>query len=145
MLTNQSSRPLTRRLIEALDVNVKRPGGFTVLSLMFGWLSIAGFLNAWGGLSGAFEVMPKPVAFLALIYAIAAGAAAIQLWRFRPSAIIAIRSWMAVCGLFIITLSFFFWNMILGGSIGLLSFGVFVGALFFFLDRYVQRKLVVAN
>ncbi len=124
---------------------MNRPGGFTFLSLVFGWLSIGGFLNAWGGLSGAVEVMPKPVAFLGLMYGIAAGASAMQLWRFRPSAVIAIRAWMVVCTLFMITFSYFFWSMILGGAVGLLSFGIFIGGLFFVLDRYVHRKLEIAT
>lgn len=114
---------------------MKRPLGFTILALIFGWLAIAGVANVF-----VFPFGPSFVV-LALAYAATAGASAIGLWKTRKWATPAVRLWMAVCA---IMMAWF-----LAGPFGAgealreeqIAVVLVLAALFFALDRYVTTKL----
>ncbi len=109
-----------------------------------GWLAIAGLANGGLMVSGSFGQLPIVLGILAVGYGIAAGFSAIFLWRFMESAIAALRSWMAICLLFMITFAYSFSSMFMGAEIGLAGFLLVTGILFFLLDRYVRGKFDVA-
>ena len=119
---------------------MKRPTGITLLSLVLGWLTMAGIGNGWAVLSGSFAPLPPVLGYLALAYAATAFTACLGLWRMKNWGLIALRSWMGVCALSLIVFMYIFSEMVLGGSLGGLGFLAFVGVLFWLLHRYVSSK-----
>jgi uncharacterized membrane protein (DUF2068 family) len=104
-----------------------RPLGITVLSVLLGWLAIAGFGNAiaWNLPSvramlsqlptAVSNAMPDGLLFatLALAYGATATASCVGLWRMRPWAPQAYLAWCIVL-------------LVLGVYLSLLSFGLFL-------------------
>ena len=123
---------------------MKRPFGITICALLLGWLAIAGFGNGWIILSGQISELPKSIGLIAFFYGITALSSTIGLWRMKPWGIIAVRSWMAVCLLFLIVFTILFNKLILGGYLGSFGFLIFTGSLFWLLDRYVKSKIAAA-
>ena len=124
---------------------MKRPGGFTFFSLLMGLLAIAGLANGGLMLSGSFGELPTILGLLAFAYGIAAAFGAVTLWRFQKPAIIAVRSWMAICLIFILAFVFSFGSMFSESLIGLSGFILFLVIVFFFIDRYVCNKFKIAT
>jgi hypothetical protein len=119
----------------------KRPIGFIILSLAMLWLAITGFFNVWAVFTATHQELSIVLGIIGVIYGIAALVTAIQLWRFQPAAIMALRFWMSVCCVYMLAFAFFVKGIVLGGIFGLLGFLVFIGILFAVLDRYVQHGL----
>jgi len=120
---------------------MKRPIGFIILSLAMIWLAMTGFFNAWAVLTSTHQELPIVLGIIGVIYGVAAVITAIQLWRFQPKAIMALRFWMGVCCVYMLAFAFFVEGIVLGGIFGLLGFLVFIGIVFAVLDRYVQHGL----
>ena len=113
------------------------------MCLLLGWLSVAGFGNAWLSFTGRDSMLPRWFALLALAYGLASGIACVGLWRMRDWGIRSLRVWMGVCGA--IYLAFVFANPIggvPGGYLSWVGFLLIVAPLFVVVDRYVRRKLV---
>lgn len=120
----------------------KRSTGITLLCFLLGWLSIAGLGNAWVILTGRVPNLPVWVGGIALCYGIAAGSACIGLWRMRYWGFRALRVWMCVCGLLLVSFVIVFpGNVFLGGYWGVLAFLTMFGGLLFALDRYVGKRV----
>lgn len=77
---------------------IKRPIGFTLLSLLLAWLSIAGFFKAF---IGKEEMMSS---VLTVIYGITALAAAIGFWKMKKWSFAAYLLWCATVLLMSITM-----------------------------------------
>jgi len=69
---------------------LKRPTGFIILSLIFGWLALAGIGNGIIIFNKPHGFLPASIVFL---YGITALGSAIGLWKFRPWAYYATISW----------------------------------------------------
>ena len=96
---------------------IKRPGGATVLALLLGWLSLAGFLNSfvWWILPAELPAQASPRfqamfeatrsiswSVLAFLYGGSALATSIALWRMRPWMREAMTCWLlVVLGMFV--------------------------------------------
>lgn len=119
---------------------MKRPGGITVLAILLGWLAIAGGLNAWFIFRGDSPDLGMVFGVGALVYALAALAAAIGLWRMASWAPGALHAWMLICVLIFAGLAYSFDDFIRGGIPGLVGFSLFIGLLFLGIHRYVQVK-----
>ncbi len=125
---------------------MRRPIGITVLALILGWLSIGGFGNAWVILGTDEPYLPSVLGVLALVYGVVAMALVIGLWRMQPWSIVALRGWMLVC---LGTMATFAYTFGVGAVpliwwVAVLVFFLFVVALFWWLDRYVQRVITAA-
>jgi hypothetical protein len=119
----------------------QRPGGIAFLSIILGWLSLAGFGNAWVLATGRIQ-LPPWLGLLAALYGVTAATASIGLWRLRPWGLRALTAWMATCGLLLICfVGVFPSRLILGGYWGALGFIVAIGSVFVLVDRYVRRRL----
>jgi hypothetical protein len=133
-----------RNISQEFGGKMKRPVGFTVLSLVTGVSTINGIAGSWGMLSGAFGDFPLILGVILLCYGLAAGATTIALWRCQLWALPAMRAWMALFFIFILTFVYQFNSMFLDSFVGLAGFLLFIAALFFLLDRYVRRKYTLA-
>ena len=125
---------------------MNRPIGITLLALLLGWLSIAGFLWAFAvPLEEAFGEYDIVMRVLAFLYGAFALASSVGLFKCKWWARRAAWGWMVCCaatmGAFvaIFPISFF-----LGGYLGLVAFGVFVALIFYAIDNYVRKHLPVA-
>jgi len=124
---------------------MKRPAGFTVLSLLFGWLAIAGLAFALvtprtdPAQLAAFHLQAPVLMAIGLAYAGAASAAAFALWRVASWASRAVLAWGA--SLFVSMLAFQAMIGVTGEPwwLVLLPYVVF-GALVLALFRYVDRR-----
>jgi hypothetical protein len=132
----------------------RRPVGATILSLLLGWLAVAGFGNAlvWRVAPLAFdEPLPPRLAVvvgalqspvltvLAFTYGCTALAAASGLWRMRPWMASAFLAWVAVVAalfawMLTIPVSEHQTGRLLVGSL----FGLVVVGLLLVLHRYVK-------
>jgi hypothetical protein len=133
----------------------KRPIGATVMSLLMGWLALAGFANAivWRTaplafneplpprLASIFEALHSPMlTVFALAYGGTALASSIGIWRQRPWMHRAFLSWsLVVVVMFLWMLTIFPHDMLLGGSPGAALFLLFTVAMLALLYRYVAR------
>ena len=134
---------------------IRRPVGATILSLLLGWLAIAGFANAivWRMAPLAFDQpLPRRLAtvvaslqspiltIVALAYGATALMAAIGLWRMRPWMARAFLAWVGVVAVL------FAWMLTIPIAepstarllVGAL-FGFVVVALLLVLYRYVKQ------
>ncbi|MFA6173082.1 MAG: hypothetical protein WC334_00285 [Kiritimatiellales bacterium] len=66
----------------------KRPITLTIISLLLGWLALAGFANAAIGLMG-YRILP-------LIYGLTALTTAIALWKMKPWGFTAFIAWSVI-------------------------------------------------
>ncbi len=123
----------------------KRPVGMVILGLLLGWLSIAGVANALVIFSSEMPPLGTGFGILALVYAATAMAACIGLLAMKPWGLKALHSWMLVCLVLFVTFALQFEDFILGGVMGLLGFGVFVGLLFMGMHRYVSARLATES
>ena len=109
-----------------------RPTGITISALALGWLALGGAGNA------ALRFSSDPsMGVLATLYAVAAGAACVGLWRMRPSAIQAFRAWCLVC---VLLLAWFPLNLGIPWSRAV-AFALITAVLLFFWHRYLSRGL----
>lgn len=120
---------------------MKRPTGFTILSFVMGWLGIAAFMNAWIVFTRVEPLIPILLAPVMVAYGIAALVTMVGLWKMRPWVLTALKSWMAICGLFMLSFGIYFNSLMLGGVLGILGFLIFVSVLFGFLYGYVEKNL----
>lgn len=123
---------------------MKRPIGFTVLALVMGWLGISAFLNAWAFFTGGEIALPIALLPLMILYGITALATMVGIWKMRYWVLIALKSWMAICGFSLLAMGYYFNTFILGGVLGLLGFVIFISVLFAFLYGYVERNITNA-
>lgn len=70
---------------------MKRPAGITMISLLLGWLAIAGFMN------GIFSNHGPILLADAILYGIFAAVSAIGLWFLKPWAYTAVIAWSTTC------------------------------------------------
>jgi len=124
---------------------MKRPFGITISAFFLAWLAISGFGNAAIIFTGQFPEMPTIVGVVALLYGITALFSTIGLWGMKQWSIVAVRSWMGVCFLFLIVFTTLFHNLMLGGFLGAFGFFLFTLLLFWLFDRYVKSKLKPAT
>jgi len=61
------------------------------------WLTLAGVLNTWVIVDKSVVYLPSYFAIFTIAYAISAAAATVGLWRMKPWALTAFRSWEASC------------------------------------------------
>jgi hypothetical protein len=124
---------------------MKRPLGFRVLALLFGWLALAGFAYAVAAprtpaaqLRALGFNVPTMVS-VGLLYGVSASAAAVGLWNHSSWARRAILGWAAA--LFLNLASFQAMIGIAGEPWWLVASPYLVfGALVFLLIRYVDAK-----
>jgi hypothetical protein len=120
---------------------MRRPAGITILSLLLGWLAVAGTLNAWFIFSGDVPDLGPIFGTAALIYAACAFLACLALWKMKPWALAALNIWMAVCLFIFAGFAARFEHFIVGGIPGLVGFGVFIGLLFLGIHTYVKTRI----
>ena len=120
---------------------MKRPTGFAILSFVMAWLGIAALMNAWLALTRVEPPIPRFLSPVMAAYGIAALATMVGLWKMRPWVLIALKSWMGICGLFMLSFGIYFKSLMQGGILGLLGFLIFVSVLFGFLYGYVEKNL----
>jgi hypothetical protein len=109
-----------------------RPTGITISALALGWLALAGAGNAALRFSS-----DSSMGVLATLYAVAAGAACVGLWRMRPFAIQAFRAWSVVC---VLLIAWFSLQLGIPWSRAV-AFGLVAAVLLFFWHRYLSRRL----
>ena len=122
-------------------MNTKRTSGITVLSLILGWLSLAGFANFYMITTNSNFGTPT-LGVAAIAYGCVALATSIGLWKMKNWAYKAFLIWCAI----VITFSFIFQFSI--GDIPLLQFALYlllIGSILFAVARYVQRALHVSH
>ena len=100
----------------------------TIISLMLGWLALAGFLCSGVIFTNGFPELPFLFGFLALAYGLTAALACVGLWKMEIWGLKALRSWLCVLILFFVSFSYVFYDYALGVYLALsdsLSFSVF--------------------
>jgi len=121
---------------------IQRPSGISFLCFALGWLSLAGFGNAWVLVTGNVP-LPPWLGLIAALYGVTAATASIGLWHMRSWGLRALTAWMTTCGLLLICfLGVFPSRLILGGYWAAVGFTVIVGFVFFLVRRYVRRSLL---
>jgi len=122
-----------------------RPFGITILALLIGWLSIAGFGNAlaifFGDVNKVFGDLWFVYGLLAVAYGVFAVLACVSLWYMSVQATVALRLWGITCLLMIIIFSIQFQEFVLGGYIGALGFLIFTSLIFIGVGKYVRSKI----
>ena len=124
---------------------MKRPIGITISALVLGWLAMTGFLNGWVILTDLSSELSKSIGYIAIIYGITALLSTIGLWYMKSWSLVAIRSWMGVCLLFLIAPEDTLNKVMQGGIAGMLGFFVFIISVFWLFDRYVKSKLTTTS
>ena len=119
-----------------------RPRGISIICLLLGWLSFAGFANTAMIFLNNDMPIPKWFGFFALAYGITAFVAMYKLWRMDKSGVVWLRSWAVVVILTSIAMIPIFLNFPLGGIGGMLGFVFFTAIILWLLDRYVSKKLL---
>ncbi|MEW8101056.1 MAG: hypothetical protein AB2785_04740 [Candidatus Thiodiazotropha endolucinida] len=116
-------------------MEVKRTKGITVLSLLLGWLSLAGFGNSYIMMSNSGYGSPA-FGIGAAAYGILAFAACVGLWKMKRWGYTAYLLWAAA----VIALSFLFQFTVDGIPIWQFAlFVVIVGAALAGIARYIRR------
>ena len=124
-----------------------RPLGFTLLALLFAWLTIAGLGHAVINFAGKSPFSSSAVfGLLALAYAGAAGSTATGLWRVRTWAVTSLRLWMVVCAVLLLWVPIGAFRSLespprVSYFVPLVSFSSLIVGFFWLLDRYIRRKL----
>ena len=111
------------------------------MSLLLGWLAVAGALNAWFIFSGDYPELGLMFGFVALLYAAAALSSCIGLWLMKSWAPRALHGWMVMCLLIFAAFAFLFDDFFKGGIPGIIGFAVFIGLLFLGIHRYVESQM----
>jgi hypothetical protein len=124
---------------------MNRPGTFTLLSILSLLLSIGGLAASWANLNGSGGVSSIVLGAVSFAYAIAAAATAIGLWQCRNWVVPALRIWVAVFFIFVLSFVYSYSSMFIDSVWAIIGFLVFVAVLTIFLDKYVRRKLAVAT
>ena len=122
-------------------MDTKRTSGITVLSLILGWLSLAGFGNYYVMLSNPNYGTPA-ISYVALAYGCMALLTCIGLWKMKQWAYKSFLLWCAI----VIIFGFIYQYSI--GGIPLWQFALFlllIGTIMFTVARYVQRALCVSH
>ena len=121
---------------------VDRPRGMTLLCLLLGWLSFAGFANSVVIGSGQMlPIVPAWIGLLAFAYGVTASVATYKLWRMDGSGLVWFRAWAVVVVLATAAITPIFHELAMVG-IGQLLFLAFITVVVIWpLDRYVHRKL----
>ncbi len=127
-----------------LDGMKRRPLGITIISLMLGYLSIAGFANAVIMAKGVFlPIVPVWFSIVALAYGATAFGACRALWKRRNNTVVWLRAWFVVLiSAFSGVLKFFAQSPEIEVPIGLTEivvFTVFLVVLLYAIDNYVRR------
>ena len=129
---------------------MKRPFGFTILAVLFAWLTMAGFAYAWASARvspaqlSAFHLHAPVMALCGIAYGAAALAAAIGLWRCRAWVLRAILAWGVIVLLGLASFQSMigmrgepWWLVVLPH--------VMLGAIAALIYRYVDRRLPSAT
>jgi hypothetical protein len=124
---------------------MKRPIGFTFLSLLFTWFAVAGVAFAWvaprtdPAQMAAFHLSAPIMSAIGITYGVTAGAVAISVWRMASWAPRAVLAWGAT--LFVAMLAFQAMIGVAGEPwwLVLLPYIAF-GGLILALLRYVRRR-----
>ena len=117
-----------------------RSTGITVLCVVLGLFTIAGFGDSIVMLSGQIELIPTWLGFPTLIFGLSAGGAAAGLWRMKRWGLHSLRAWFIACFILLFTSAYVFNSPIIAVAIVAL---VFAG-LFLALDRFVSSKMKLA-
>ena len=129
---------------------MKRPAGFTLLALLFAWLTIAGFAYAIAAQTAkpdqlaAWHLRPAILTLMGLAYGTSAAAVTLGLWRAAPWTSNAIVVWGVSLLLNIAALQAMIgvagepWWMV---SVPYLLFLVLVGT----LSRYARKRTLIAD
>ena len=118
---------------------MKRPTGFTILSLFLGWLAIAGFANIMIQLKSAHG--SKLMAILAFCYGATAITSAFGLWKLKSWAYGSFLAWTIVVVTILFTLQFGLYGMFRAPLLLFLCFTVFILVLLTLLARYIKKNL----
>jgi hypothetical protein len=113
-------------------MEIKRPAGFTVLSIFLGWFALTGLLNPFVSNSTI-----NPI--LALLYGITALIVAIGLWKIKPWSFKAYLTW---CGFVVLTMISMQLNYAFQMTLLIfLAFACFLLILLFLIGMYIRNKL----
>jgi uncharacterized membrane protein (DUF2068 family) len=117
---------------------VKRPAGFTILSLLLGFLALGGFGNGAIQLKAAHGA--SMTAALDCAYALTALVSAIGLWRLKPWAFQSIMSWSVIVFLLMLNMQFGMFGIYSVPLYQFAVFALFVIALLALLLFYVKKN-----
>ena len=120
---------------------MKRPAIITVLCLLLGWQTLAGVGNAYLILTGQFAGLPGYLGFFSAANSAATLMASLDLWRMKVRGLYWLRIWMVICLAMGVAMIPSFRDIAAGGTLGILGFDVFVGALFWLLNQYVSSRV----
>lgn len=120
---------------------MKRPTGFTILSLLLGWLALAGFANCIIQFNMTRSIS---TALFAFCYGLSALASAVGLWKFRPWAFKAVTLWVIVVALLALNMQFGMQGMYTSPLPLFAAFMAFTSILLGLLLFYVKKKLAKA-
>ena len=97
---------------------IKRPKGITFLSLFLGWLSLAGFGNAY--MMMATDTYGSPILGVgAFVYGVLALIVCVGLWKMRPWSYRVFLLWTVVVGALGVTFQFTIGGLPLGKVSGI--------------------------
>ncbi|AGF77046.1 hypothetical protein UWK_00463 [Desulfocapsa sulfexigens DSM 10523] len=118
---------------------MKRPTGFTVISLILGWFAIGAFAN--GAMQLNAEHGSKIMAILAFSYGVTALASTVGLWKFKKWAYHSFLVWSLIVVATMLNLQFGMYGMYRAPFIAFLGFSVFILALLTFAVLYIKKNL----
>ena len=122
---------------------MNRSRTFTLLSLLSLLLSIGGLAVSWVTISGSGGDSQTPLAVISFIYAVAAVATAIGLWRCRKWVVLTFRIWVAAFLAYVLAFIYSYSSMFADSMLAIIGFILFVVAISFLMDKYVRNKLSV--
>ena len=116
----------------------------TVFCVVLCLLAIAGFADSIVLLSGQIDFLPSWLGYLALIFGITAGGAAVGLWRMKRWGLYSLRAWFLTCFILLFTIGYVFNLAIYDGMMAVAIIAIVLAGLFLALDRYVSSKTKLA-
>ena len=128
-----------------LGGEMMRSRGITVLSVVFGLLTIAGLGDSLIILSGQIDLIPSWLGYLTLIFGITAGGAAAGLWRMKRWCLYLLRTWFAACFVLLFASVYAFNLAISAGITSVAIIALILAGLFLALDKYVSSKTKLAT
>jgi len=118
---------------------LKRPTGFTILSLFLGWVGIAGFVKVAMQFSSAHGTILMTI--LAFLYGSTAIATTIGLWKLKEWSYKTFIVWSIVVVAMMLTFQFGEYGMYRTSMVAFLVFSVLVLFLLYVLARYIKKNL----
>ena len=122
---------------------MKRPAGFTILSIFLCWLAIAGFTNAATQYNSGHE--SRLIAILAFFYGVTSLTSAVGLWKLKAWAYRSFLAWSIVVVATMLAFQFGSYGIYRTPLLIFLGFSFIILALLALVARYIWKNLRATN